>query len=177
MIHPLLSAALLFAPFVPKIVDYLSENDQNQVASKTLKIASDITLCDSPESALSRLMEEPELRESFVKDMTQFLLSLEASREDARGKNIDSARMRDMVLASMGSARRADWMVVLAALGLVGSLVALTCFKDMLSGEAIGIISTISGIFGSCLKDAFGFEFGSSRGSREKDFFYYKSQI
>ena len=45
----------------------------------------------------------------------------------------------------------------------------LAFFGDSLSGEGVGIISTISGIFGSCLKDAFGFEFGSSRGSREKD--------
>ena len=170
---PLISAALLFAPFVPQILDYLSAGDQNHVASKTLEIASKITLCDSPEAALSKLMEEPDLKESFVGAMTQLFLSLEESRV----KNIDSARIRDMVLASMGSARRGDWMVCLAALGLVGSLITLTFFKEVLSGEAIGIISTISGIFGSCLKDAFGFEFGSSRGSREKDFFHYKSQF
>jgi hypothetical protein len=38
-----------------------------------------------------------------------------------------------------------------------------------LSGEVIGIVSTIAGIFGSCLKDACAFEFGSSRGSKEKE--------
>jgi len=32
-----------------------------------------------------------------------------------------------------------------------------------------GIISTVAGIFGACLKDAYAFEFGSSRGSKEKD--------
>lgn len=36
-------------------------------------------------------------------------------------------------------------------------------------GEVVGIVSTIAGIFGACLRDAFQFEFGSSRGSREKD--------
>jgi hypothetical protein len=38
-----------------------------------------------------------------------------------------------------------------------------------LPGEAVGIISTVAGIFGACLKDAYAFEFGSSRGSKEKD--------
>jgi hypothetical protein len=42
-------------------------------------------------------------------------------------------------------------------------------FKVNLSGEVIGIVSTIAGIFGSCLKDAYAFEFGSSRGSKEKE--------
>jgi uncharacterized protein YacL len=172
MMNPLLSAALLFVPFMPKIIDYLKDQDKGQVAEKTLSIARDVTGCDCPESALQKMMEEPQLQESFVKEMTAFLLSL----EETRMRNIQDARLRDMVLASMGSARRGDLMVVLAALGLIVSLVALTFFKDMLSGEATGIISTIAGIFGSCLKDAFGFEFGSSRGSREKDFFYYKER-
>jgi hypothetical protein len=33
----------------------------------------------------------------------------------------------------------------------------------------VGIISTIAGIFGACLKDAYTFEFGSSLGSKQKD--------
>jgi hypothetical protein len=46
---------------------------------------------------------------------------------------------------------------------------SLAFFKETLPGEAVGIISTIAGIFGSCLKDAYAFEFGSSRGSKAKD--------
>ena len=64
---------------------------------------------------------------------------------------------------------RGDIMVLSALLGLLGCLGALTVFKMSLSGEVIGIISTIAGIFGSCLKDAYAFEFGSSRGSKEKE--------
>jgi hypothetical protein len=170
MIHPLLSAALLFAPFVPKMIDYLSQDDPDQIASQTIKVATDITQCDSPEAALMRLMDEPDLKDSFVTHMTSLLLSLEESKV----RNIDAARARDLALAALGSPRRGDWMVVLAAGGLISSLLALTFFKDILSGEVIGIISTICGIFGSCLKDAFGFEFGSSRSSREKDFLFHK---
>ncbi|MDR1375219.1 MAG: hypothetical protein LBJ45_00180 [Holosporaceae bacterium] len=65
--------------------------------------------------------------------------------------------------------RRLNIMVVGAALGLIACLLMLTSYKGNLSGEAVGIISTISGIFGACLKDAYSFEFGSSRGSKDKD--------
>jgi hypothetical protein len=60
-------------------------------------------------------------------------------------------------------------MVFSAAFGLVMCLFSLAFYSDVLPGEAVGIISTIAGIFGSCLKDAYSFEFGSSRGSKIKD--------
>ena len=65
--------------------------------------------------------------------------------------------------------RRLNIMVTSAALGLVFCLVMLTSYKGDLPGEVVGIISTVSGIFGACLKDAYSFEFGSSRGSKDKD--------
>lgn len=64
---------------------------------------------------------------------------------------------------------RADIMVVGAVLGLISCLACLVWFRTGLPGEAVGIISTVAGIFGACLRDAFAFEFGSSRSSRDKD--------
>lgn len=172
---PILSAALLFAPFVPKLLDCLTSQNEGDLAGKTINIAQNITQCDSPEAALSRLMDEPNLRQDFITQMSMIFLSLEESKMKNEHIALEAARARDLTLAALGSARRGDWMVVLAAVGLIASLGALTVFKDFLSGEAVGIISTISGIFGSCLKDAFGFEFGSSRSSREKDYLFHKS--
>ncbi|MDR1982802.1 MAG: hypothetical protein LBQ08_03335 [Holosporaceae bacterium] len=65
--------------------------------------------------------------------------------------------------------KRLNIMVIGAALGLIFCLLMLTSYKRDLPGEVVGIISTISGIFGACLKDAYSFEFGSSRGSKDKD--------
>jgi len=64
---------------------------------------------------------------------------------------------------------RADVMVALDVIGLVACLLVLCLFRTSLPGEAVGIISTIAGIFGACLRDAHQFEFGSSRGSKDKD--------
>ncbi len=66
------------------------------------------------------------------------------------------------VINAYSKNRRLNLMVTGAALGLVFCLLVLP-------GEVVGIISTVSGIFGACLKDAYSFEFGSSRGSKEKD--------
>jgi hypothetical protein len=65
--------------------------------------------------------------------------------------------------------KRQNIMVISAAAGLIVCLLILTSYKRDLPGEVVGIISTISGIFGACLKDAYSFEFGSSRGSKDKD--------
>lgn len=73
------------------------------------------------------------------------------------------------VINAHGKNKRLNLMVIGAVLGLVFCLFVLTTYKSDLSGEVIGIISTISGIFGACLKDAYSFEFGSSRGSKDKD--------
>lgn len=83
-------------------------------------------------------------------------------------KNIEQNHSINMINA-YGRNKRLGVMVLCAVLGLLVCLMLLTVCRGNLSGEVVGIISTISGIFGACLKDAYSFEFGSSRGSREKD--------
>lgn len=65
---------------------------------------------------------------------------------------------------------RMGLLVLGALIGLLICVILLSFSKD-LSGEAVGLISAVSGIFGSCLKDIYSFEFGSSRGSKDKDRF------
>jgi hypothetical protein len=73
------------------------------------------------------------------------------------------------LINACGRNRRLNIMVMGAALGLIFCLLMLISYKGDLPGEVVGIVSTISGIFGACLKDAYSFEFGSSRGSKDKD--------
>lgn len=74
-----------------------------------------------------------------------------------------------MANPDLGQGTRANVMVVGAVVGLITCLLMLALFKAQIPGEAVGVISTVAGIFGTCLRDAFQFEFGSSRGSRSKD--------
>lgn len=73
------------------------------------------------------------------------------------------------VINAYSKNKRLTLMVIGAAIGLAFCLIILTTYKGDLPGEVVGIISTVAGMFGACLKDAYSFEFGSSRGSKEKD--------
>lgn len=98
-------------------------------------------------------------------------IAADTARLAAETADRASARARDTELqkANGGHNSRADVMVIGAVVGLVSCLGVLIFFKGEIPGEVVGIVSMIAGIFGACLKDAYAFEFGSSRGSKEKD--------
>lgn len=148
-----------FAPIITKLVSGSNSTNNETLAAKVVNMAEQLTGSPDVERAKSRLKLSPELQVKFEQSVQKIALEDRAN-----------ARERDTALFSLGKRNvRADIMVLSALLGLLGCLVALTLFKLSLSGEVIGIISTIAGIFGSCLKDAYAFEFGSSRGSKEKE--------
>ncbi|MDR1597718.1 MAG: hypothetical protein LBR89_02165 [Holosporales bacterium] len=167
MAFPFIAAALSFAEFAPTLIKWLSGNkNADHIASEIINIAKNITQCTTPEEALQRMRDNRALADDFqlavYKSQTEWEIALLEDRQ--------LARERDLEFLKAGHAnRRADLMVVSAALGLILCLLSLAFYSDVLPGEAVGIISTIAGIFGGCLKDAFAFEFGSSRGSRVKD--------
>lgn len=75
-----------------------------------------------------------------------------------------NARSRDLAhLHKNGQNKRADIMIYGAAFGLFACIGTLWFCRHMLSMELVSIISAIIGIIGSCLKDAYAFEFGTSK--------------
>jgi len=64
---------------------------------------------------------------------------------------------------------RANVLTIGAVAVLIACLGVLTVWRQQVPGEVVGVISTVAGIAGTCLRDAFQYEFGRSRGSREKD--------
>lgn len=162
----LLTAALGFAEFAPSIVRWLAGDDSESVAKEVIEKAKKIVKKEHIPDVMAALRENPALLIEFQKHM----LELENNYALAFFRDRQSARERDAIfMQSKMRNYRGDVMVLCAALGLVFCLLALTYFAHDLPGEAVGILSTIAGIFGSCLKDAYAFEFGSSRGSKDKD--------
>ncbi len=171
MTFPLIAAALGFAELVPAIgrllrpgkkatEDALTFKNTLDTADKILDLARKVTGEKNPQDSLKTLKENPEMLVRFQECVTQ----LEQAQIEAEVQDRISARARDLSLARIGRVnRRADIMVISAALGLVGCLVCLGLYKSEISGEAVGILSTIAGVFGACLKDAFSFEFGAQR--------------
>lgn len=167
----LLTAATALVGLVPTLNKWFKDpeiksNTQDFIASKVIDIAKAITGAENPLDAVSVLQKDPQLLLEFQRTVLHLNHDLErAHYEDKR-----DARARDVALMTSGKRnRRADIMVISAAVGLMSCLACLIMLQGHLPGEAIGIMSTIAGIFGACLKDAYAFEFGSSRGSHLKD--------
>jgi len=166
MAFPLIAAALGLAEFAPVIARWMGGDNAENVAHQVIEIAKMVTNQTDPVEASKALAENSLLSAEYQKEV----IIIEAELELQLLNDRKSARERDIALAQEGSQNtRVDVMVLSAAVGLVTCLGTLVHYAGSLPGEAVGIISTIAGIFGSCLKDAYTFEFGSSRGSREKD--------
>jgi hypothetical protein len=162
----ILQSLLSFAQLSPAIARWLSGQNVISTSEKIIEIAKKITKTSNESEAVERLKEDKRLLITFQKAV----LNAEHEIEIAILKDKESARTRDTAIIGLGKGnRRADIMVIAAAIGLFICLAAIVLYRKDLPGEAVGIISTIAGIFGSCLKDAYNFEFGSSRGSKEKD--------
>lgn len=163
---PFLAAAAGLAQFAPIIGKWIGGKRAEEMTQKVVSIATHLTHAKGPHDALEKIAENPEMLIEFQKA----ILELERQMVDLEYQDRQDARFRDIALTRQGRMnRRADIMVIAAALGLILCLASLGYYSEELPGEAVGIISTIAGIFGACLKDAYAFEFGSSRGSKEKD--------
>lgn len=120
-----------------------------------------------------QLMAVKQLDMQWEKNRQDFLLAqgLQTIQSDQQDlDNTKDARARDVaIVQKSGENIRADLAVVFVAIGLMVCLACLVFKPANLGGEAFGVITTIAGIFGLCLRDYFNFEFGSSRSSRNKD--------
>lgn len=166
MTFPFLATALGLAEFAPNLIRWLSGHKAQPIAEEVVHLAQNITGAASGTEALAQLKANAQLAAQFQQEM----IHKETEWEIALLEDRQMARERDLEMWRAGHAnRRADLMVLSAAVGLLMCLLSLAFYSDVLPGEAVGIISTVAGIFGGCLKDAFAFEFGSSRGSKAKD--------
>lgn len=163
---PLLAAAVGLAQFAPVISKWVGGKRAEEMAQKVVDIANTVTDSLDPATAIQKLSENHKMLIEFQKAV----MEMDAKYVELEYQDRQDARNRDVALLKYGGRnRRADIMVVAAAFGLIFCLVSLAYYSVELPGEAVGIISTIAGIFGACLKDAYAFEFGSSRGSKDKD--------
>lgn len=173
MALPFLKIATALADLVPSLTKWFTPEKSSDstktrnIVNQVIDIAKRVTESDDTSIALQILEKNPKILLKFQRKVAELEQELERQYLSDRS----SARVRDIALINNGRHNtRADIMVIAAALGLMGCLAAIAYFKETLPGEAVGIISTVAGIFGSCLKDAYSFEFGSSRGSKAKDY-------
>lgn len=122
----------------------------------------------SPESVVAlrqaQFDHEERLLELGIEKAKQ---DLEAFKEEVKDR--DSARNRDSVFLRMGKHNwRADIMVLIAALAVAG-LVFLVWKSPDLPEYVKGIVTLVLGRFLGYLDNIYNFEFGTTRGSQNKD--------
>ncbi|WP_153116040.1 hypothetical protein [Rhodocyclus tenuis] len=162
-----LTIALGLAQIAPSLLRYFGVGEKPvAIAEQAIALAKTVTGAASGEQALAALQADPKL----AQDYQLAVIKADGELETAYLADRQDARDRDVKLRQAGYAnKRADLMVLFDVIGLVACLVVLSLFRADIPGEVVGLLSTIAGIFGLCLRDAHQFEFGSSRGSRDKD--------
>lgn len=167
MALPLLPIVMGLAQFAPSVMRFFGAGQASTaVAEQLVGVAQTITGATSPEDALQRIQGNAEAQAKF----RRLVLELDADLERAYLADLQDARKRDIELRKAGQKNhRADLMVLLDVVGLVACLVVLALFREGMPGEVVGLLSSVASVFGLCLRDAHQFEFGSSRGSRDKD--------
>lgn len=163
----IIAAAKGLAQFAPSIMRFFGVGEKPvAVAEKIVGMAQVITGATSPEAAAEALRQNSQLAHEFNMAVLAADTELEklalADRADARSRDVEIRKLT-------GDNKRADLMILLDVIGLITCLVVLIFFRKDLPGEVVGIISTVAGLFGACLRDAHQFEFGSSRSSQRKD--------
>lgn len=136
-------------------------------------ISAALNVSNTPDAVSQAITADPNAvvkLQQIAADRERDLMQIHLQAVQADFADRASARSRDVeIIQAGGKNTRADAMVIGAVVGLIACLAVLVVFRAQIPGEAVGIISTIAGIFGSCLKDAYAFEFGSSKGSKDKD--------
>lgn len=163
---PLVAGALaLAAEFAPSLIRLFAGDKAGDVAEKVATVAKAVTGEDDPDKAAVVLRQNPELALTFKTRAAE----IELEHEKALLADRADARARDVAIRQAGSHnRRADVLAFLACAGLI-FCVWLIARESALPERAVNAIMFVAGVFAAAVRDVFAFEFGSSRGSREKD--------
>lgn len=163
-----ITIAMALANFAPSIIKLITGSDKAEaVAGSVIEIAKVVTGTNTPEAALNAITGDP----NKVIEFRTAIAAQQVELEKAYLADVGNARNRDIEVRKLsnGTNLRADLAVLAVVVGLISCLVVMVQYKASMPGEVVGILSTIAGIFGACLKDYFMFEFGSSRSSQAKD--------
>ena len=162
-----ITIAMGLAQFAPQIVKWVTGSSKAaEAATQVVEIAKVVTGRDQGPLALSALQADPALALQF----RQSVMAQEVDLDKLYLADVQSARDRDVSLAIAGRRNiRADVMVGVAFIAVL-AIAALMVLGGVDGGTAAGgFLATIGGMFARNIGTAFDFEFGSSRGSQNKD--------
>ena len=195
MVLPLIPLASTLIPLVadlaPSVVRFLvgdkaaettekvAETTKNvtEAANKVADVIESVTQTDvsTPEgieTVRKKIAEDPELRSKLEIELSRIDLELERielEREQAYIADTQNARAMAIKRRDAGgSDTRANIMLISAFVAVI-AIVALLILVPSVPEAVAGFVIGIGGMFARNIGSAFDFEFGSSRGSKDKD--------
>ena len=171
---PLLGLALQAAP---SLISMITGSDKAEAgAKKVIDVVSTLTGIDaSTADGAQRAAEAIEADPALLAQFTLQMRAVEADELKAMMKDRQDARKYSIRMAEMGGGQnwRANIMIVGAFLTLIGCVagvfyVAQSELNALQTSMIQGPLGVIIGFVVKVLGDAFAFEFGSSRGSKQK---------
>jgi hypothetical protein len=159
----------IVAQAAPALVRLLTRSDRaGRIAESVVGVIEEATGAparteEEALAAVQRLAGDPAAMERLRATLAGMALreaELEqADRADARERDVEVRRVEG------GSNRRADMLIAVVVLGLVGCGVGMVWAADEITRT---FLAGCGGALLKMLSDAFAFEFGSSRGSADK---------
>lgn len=150
----------------------LFNKDAGKVATEVSDIAKQVFGTDDPSKVEAAIAQNPELALRWKLSLAEYEDKEKQRQHDEVMKRIEdvgSARQRDAGITAAGKHNwRADVLAFLACAGLI-VCVWLVADNVNLPERAVNAIMFVAGVFASAVRDVFTFEFGSSRGSQQKD--------
>lgn len=135
-------------------------------------IASALGVEATPEAVQQAVAKDPEALLKIKRlelEHRRELEAMQADLEKARLADRQDARSRDIAIQeARGANWRADVLAIGALLGLV-ALIYTLLWVQIPDGPARDVLLMLSGALVAVVKDVFAFEFGSSRGSKNKE--------
>jgi hypothetical protein len=161
-----ISLALSLAPLVPNLVKWITGSDKSAtVAEKVVDVAKAVSGLPDPVDAVQAILADPALALKYQ----ETIAAMEADLEKAYLADRQSARQRDTDYIKAGRHNwRADILAALAVAGLIICVWFVARDTDM-PERATNAIMFVAGVLAAAVRDVYSFEFGSSRGSKEKD--------
>ena len=154
------------AQYAPSIIKWLSGSEKaEEAAQKVIDVARVVTGKQDASEAVVAIRADPAVLMQF----RQAMAGIEADMDRAYLADRQNARGRDVAFVQAGRWNiRADLLALLSVTGLI-VCVWFVARDSSLPERAVNAIMFVAGTLAACVRDVFAFEFGSSRGSREKD--------
>lgn len=167
-------ALALAKEFGPSLIRHFKGNKAAEVAESVVSIAKDVLGPEkSDEELLEALHKDPQAALTYRLAIINYTLSM----TQAQLADVADARARDVEYVRAGVRNiRAD-VLAYSAILLFAAVVILLLLKGFPEGDSNTVAVMLIGTLTSIVMVVYGFDFGSSVGSKIKDFFKGKENV